>query len=105
MRYEKIFGDFLRILFCNSKPGFICYQYHPRVAWLDKNFKENMVSLRNNRYGFIKYLDSNDANAQVLDDVSEILTGFFKIGLASNNENKLHLYSDDGNIVEYTGKF
>ncbi len=63
-----------------------------------------MACIWNNRY-FLLYADLSNTNSQVLHDVSEILSGFFKIGILSNDENKLRLYSDDGNIVEYDGKF
>lgn len=51
------------------------------------------------------YLDDSDPNLQELHEVSDILSGFFKVGLLSSSENKLHLYSDDGKVVEFTGSF
>lgn len=50
-------------------------------------------------------IDLSDANSQVLHDVSEILTGFFKIGIISNSDHGLKLYGDDGSEVTYSGKF
>ena len=50
-------------------------------------------------------VDVSDPNTQVLHDVAHILTGFFRVGILSNDENKLRLYTDDGNTVEYDDKF
>lgn len=49
--------------------------------------------------------DLSDPNSQVLHDVSDILAGFFKVGILANNDNKLTLYGDDGSMVDYDGKF
>ena len=50
-------------------------------------------------------IDPSDANSQVLHDLSEIMSGFFKFGILPDNDGVLRLFGDDGKVVEYSGKF
>ena len=56
-----------------------------------------MVGVFSYRYYFCHIEDANDANVQVLHDVSIVLTGFFKFGLLpASGAGKLHIYNDGG---------
>lgn len=70
-----------------------------------------MISGLRKKFGlFIKlqvfntfYLDSASANVQILNEVEEILAGFFKIGVLPGTEDKLRLYGDEE--IDYDGAF
>lgn len=48
-------------------------------------------------------LDTAGANVQVLNEVKEILAGFFKIGVLPGTEDKLRLYGDEE--IDYDGAY
>lgn len=48
-------------------------------------------------------LDTAGANVQVLNEVEEILAGFFKIGVLPGTEDKLRLYGDEE--IDYDGAY
>lgn len=48
-------------------------------------------------------LDAEGANVQILNEVEEILAGFFKIGVLPGTEDKLRLYGDEE--IDYDSAF
>lgn len=50
-------------------------------------------------------LDQSNPKIKVLDDVSEVLTGFYRIGTISGESESLKFYGDDGDVHEFNGNF
>ena len=54
---------------------------------------------------FLLNLDQGNSNIGILDDVSEVLTGFYRVGTISGDSDVLKFYGDDGEVHEYSGNF
>lgn len=50
-------------------------------------------------------LDQSSSQIKILDDVSEVLTGFYRIATLSGPSNSIAFYGDDGDSHKFDGNF
>ena len=50
-------------------------------------------------------LDQANSKITILDDVSEVLTGFYRVGTIPGDSDILKFYADDGEVHEHSGNF